>query len=146
MLGELRDKLERGEIFSGETINYRKDGTEFHLEWQIAPIRDADGKIKHFVAIQRDITERKRIEARWLQSQKMETVGRLAGGVAHEFNSILTAIIGQSEFLLDELPKDNPMAKSAREIRLAADRAAILTRQLLAYGRKQVLQSGNPRS
>jgi len=84
--------------------------------------------------------QRKRLEAQLLQSQKMKTVGRLAGGIAHEFNSILTAIIGQSELLLSDLPPDNPMTTSAREIRRAADRAAILTRQLLAYGRKQMLQ------
>jgi CheY-like chemotaxis protein len=70
----------------------------------------------------------------------METVGKLAGGVAHEFNSILTAIIGQSEFLLNGLRADDPLGKSAREIRQAADRAATLTRQLLAYSRKQILQ------
>ena len=70
----------------------------------------------------------------------METVGKLAGGVAHEFNSILTAIIGQSELLLGDLPAGNPLAENATEINKAADRAAILTRQLLAYGRKQFLQ------
>jgi signal transduction histidine kinase len=70
----------------------------------------------------------------------METVGKLAGGVAHEFNSILTAIIGQSELLLGDLPAGSPMAKSATEISKAAGRAATLTRQLLAYGRKQLLQ------
>ncbi len=75
-----------------------------------------------------------------LQSQKMETVGKLAGGIAHEFNSILTAIIGQSELLLNDLPSGSPLAKSAAEISQAAGRAATLTRQLLAYGRKQFLQ------
>ena len=70
----------------------------------------------------------------------METVGKLAGGVAHEFNSILTAIIGQSELLLGDLPAGSPLAKNATEISKAAGRAAMLTRQLLAYGRKQVLQ------
>ena len=83
---------------------------------------------------------RKLIENRLLESQNLKTVGRLAGGVAHEFNSILTAIIGQSELLLSDLPPDNPITNSAREIRRAADRAATLTRQLLAFGRKQILQ------
>jgi two-component system cell cycle sensor histidine kinase/response regulator CckA len=69
----------------------------------------------------------------------METVGKLAGGIAHEFNSILTAIIGQSELLLSDLPTGSPLAKSATEIGQAAGRAAVLTRQLLAYGRKQFL-------
>jgi two-component system cell cycle sensor histidine kinase/response regulator CckA len=92
------------------------------------------------LAMQRDITVRKRLEAKLVQSQKMETVGKLAGGVAHEFNSIMTAIIGQSELLLDDLSTGSPLAKNATEIRKAAVRAATLTRQLLAYGRKQFLK------
>jgi len=139
-LSRLRHDLERGKVFSGETINYRKDGKEFNLEWQIAPLRNTAGKITNFVAIQRDITERKRLEAQLFQSQKMETVGKLAGGFAHEFNSILTAIIGQSELLFGDLPVGSPLAKNATEIIKAASRAAALTRQLLAYGRKQILQ------
>ena len=91
-------------------------------------------------AVVRDITGRKRIEAQLLQSQKMETVGKLAGGIAHEFNSILTTIIGHSEFLLNDLPAESPLANNATEISKAAGRAAMLTRQLLAYGRKQFLQ------
>jgi len=140
VLSRLRHNLENGETFAGEAVNYRKDGTEFDLEWQIAPLRNASGTITHFVAIQHDITDRKRIEAQLFQSQKMETVGKLAGGIAHEFNSILTAIIGQSELLLGDLPLENPLVKSAAEIRKAAERAAVLTRQLLAYGRKQILE------
>jgi PAS domain S-box-containing protein len=84
--------------------------------------------------------QRRRLEDQLLQSQKMETVGKLAGGVAHEFNSIMTAIIGQSELLLNDLPPGNPLCKNATEIHRAADRAASLTRQLLAYGRKQILR------
>jgi len=140
VLKRLRQTLERGETFAGETVNYRKDGKEFDLEWQIAPIRNAADKITHFVAIQRDITDRKRLEARLSQSQKLETVGKLAGGFAHEFNSILTAIIGQSELLLSDLPAGSPLAKNVTEISVAAGRAARLTKQLLAYGRKQFLQ------
>jgi two-component system, cell cycle sensor histidine kinase and response regulator CckA len=139
VLDRLRSNLEQGEEFEGESINYRKDGTEFDLEWQIAPIRDVGGAITHFLALQRDITARKRFEAQMFQAQKMETVGRLAGGIAHEFNSIMTAIIGQSELLLADLPAGSSLATSASEISNAAGRAAILTRQLLAYGRKQFL-------
>ena len=138
--GRLRAALTRGEGFHGEVINYRKDGTEFHAEIHIGPIRDGKGAITHYVSIKRDITERRRFEERLFQSQKMETVGKLAGGVAHEFNSIMTAILGQSELMLFDLPEGNPLRKSASEIHHAADRAAILTRQLLAYGRKQMLQ------
>lgn len=88
----------------------------------------------------RDITARKRVETQLVQSQKMETVGKLAGGFAHEFNSILTAIIGQSELLLTDLPANSPLAGNASGISKAAGRAATLTRQLLAFGRKQFLQ------
>jgi two-component system cell cycle sensor histidine kinase/response regulator CckA len=140
VLDRLRHDLEQGDAFAGETINYRKDGTAFDLEWQIAPLRDASSSITHFVAIQRDITGRKRLEAQLIQSQKMETVGKLAGGVAHEFNSILTAIIGQSELLLADLPAGSPLSGKVTEINQAAGRATLLTRQLLAYGRKQILQ------
>jgi len=136
----LKNNLKRGEVFKGGTVNYRKDGSEFDMEWQITPIRDGCGKVTHHVAIQRDVSERKRVEGQLFQSQKFETVGKLAGGVAHEFNSILTSIIGQSELLLNDLPQGGPLSKRATEIGKAAARGAILTRQLLAYGRKQLLQ------
>jgi len=123
-----------------DEVFWRKDGTNFPVEYTSTPVRDENGDLAGVVVVFTDVTERKHIEARMFQSQKMETVGKLAGGVAHEFNSILTAIIGQSELLLSDLPPDDPLGKSAREIRQAADRAATLTRQLLAYGRKQILQ------
>jgi len=140
VLSRLRKNLEHGEAFHGEAVNYRKDGTEYDQEWQIAPIRDASGTITNFVGVQRDITARKKLQGQLVQSQKMETVGKLAGGIAHEFNSILTAIIGQSELLLNDLPASSPLIKNATEIIKASNRAATLTRQLLAYGRKQFLQ------
>jgi len=115
-----------------------KDGTI--LDRYSAPVVGLDGKYYGRIWTFRDITGRKQLEAQLVQSQKLETVGKLAGGIAHEFNSILTAIIGQSELLLGELPAGSPLAKNATEITKAASRAAILTRQLLAYGRKQFLQ------
>jgi PAS domain S-box-containing protein len=138
-LRRMREQLTRGETFDGEVVNYRRNGEAFDLEWHVAPIVDAAGAITHFVAIQHDVTERNRIAAQLMQSQKLETVGRLAGGVAHEFNSILTAIIGQSQMLLDGLPSGSGLSWHAREISEAAGRASVLTRQLLAYGRKQWL-------
>jgi len=104
------------------------------------PFRDKDGKMIGTFGISKNITALKQVEAQLFQSQKMETVGKLAGGIAHEFNSILTAIIGQSEGLLSDLPRESPLTKNATEISKAASRAAALTRQLLAYGRKQILQ------
>ncbi|HEY5043587.1 MAG TPA: response regulator [Verrucomicrobiae bacterium] len=101
---------------------------------------DDQGRPVKLIGTIQDITERKRLEDHLIQSQKMETVGKLAGGIAHEFNSILTAIIGQAELLLGDLPAGSPLAQNATAINQAADRAATLTRQLLAYGRKQFLR------
>jgi len=115
-----------------------KDGTI--LDRYSAPVLGKEGRSYGRIWTFRDITERRLIEDRLVQSQRLETVGKLAGGIAHEFNSILTAIIGQSELLLGDLPDGSPLAKNVIEISQAALRAATLTRQLLAYGRKQILQ------
>jgi two-component system cell cycle sensor histidine kinase/response regulator CckA len=118
----------------------RRNGTTFPVQYTSAPLRDESHRIIGATVVFADITDRKRLEGQLLQSQKMETVGKLAGGVAHEFNSILTAIVGQSALLRAGLPATSPLARNATEISKAAERAAILTRQLLAYGRKQVLR------
>jgi PAS domain S-box-containing protein len=117
-----------------------KDGSYRWVEDNRRRLCDAAGVPIEMIGVWTDITERKKFEAQSLQSQKMETVGKLAGGIAHEFNSILTAIIGQCELLLSDLPPGSRMAKSASEISQASGRAATLTQQLLAYGRKQMLQ------
>jgi PAS domain S-box-containing protein len=97
VLDRLRKNLESGECFSGEVVNYRKDGTPFDLEWQITPLRNASGTTTHYVAIQRDATqrnlERKRVENQLLESRKLETVGQLAAGIAHEINTLLTHLV-----------------------------------------------------
>jgi PAS domain S-box-containing protein len=90
--------------------------------------------------VSRDVTERKRLEAQLLQSQKMETVGRLAGGVAHDFNNLLTAITGYADLALEDLPPASPVRHDIKELRKAADRATNLTRQLLAFARKQRIE------
>jgi PAS domain S-box-containing protein len=143
VLARLRKNLEQGEVFSGETINYRKDGKEFDLEWQVAPLRDAGGKITHFVATQHDITERKKLEAQFLQSQKMEGIGQLAGGVAHDFNNILGVIQMQSDLLKADGNLSPTQFEFANDIAAAAQRAAALTRQLLMFSRKQTMRPCN---
>src|ERR1017187_2463963 len=123
-----------------DEVFWRKDGSSFAVEYICTPICDMDGRSGGSVVIFTDITGRKQLEAQLFQSQKLETVGKLAGGVAHEFNSILTTIIGQSELILSDLPSGSPLCINAIAIRKAADLAAALTQQLLAYGRKQILQ------
>jgi PAS domain S-box-containing protein len=100
----------------------------------------ADGRLVRVWGTLRDITEQRQLEAQLRQAQKMEAVGRLAGGIAHDFNNILTAITGYTQMLLDDLAPRDPRREELQEIRAAADRASSLTRQLLAYSRRQLLQ------
>ena len=93
----------------------------------------------YFISIIEDITERNRAEGELRQAHKMEAVGRLAGGIAHDFNNLLTAIVGYAELVLGQLPTDSVLRNDVEEIRRAGHSAASLTRQLLAFSRKQVL-------
>ena len=90
--------------------------------------------------VQRAYDDLSRAQAQLVQAQKMETVGHLAGGIAHEFNNLLTVVLGRSALLLDPLPSNDPVRRNIEPIQKAADRAALLTRQLLAFSRRQVLQ------
>ena len=123
-----------------EILNYRKDGTSFWNELAISPVLDLHGHVTHFVGVQTDVTERRSLAAQFLQSQKMEAVGQLAGGVAHDFNNLLSVILSYAELVAEELPAGAPMRADVLEIRTAALRATDLTRQLLAFSRRQVLE------
>ena len=136
---ELWENILKGEIWRGEIVNRRKDGSLYTEEMNIAPVRDALGEITHFIATKQDVTEHKALEERLRQSAKMEAIGRLAGGIAHDFNNLLTIINGYSELGLDGLNSDDPMRRYLNEIMKAGERAASLTRQLLAFSRQQVL-------
>ncbi len=123
-----------------EAIRTRKDSKEIHVSVRISPIRDGQGRVTGASAIFRDITERKNLEERARQSQKMEAIGQLAGGVAHDFNNLLTVISGYTEMLLTSADADDPARELLEEVRKAGEQAATLTRQLLAFSRKQVLE------
>jgi two-component system cell cycle sensor histidine kinase/response regulator CckA len=138
---EIIEKLKQGEVVKRlETIRVRSDGKQIHIALTVSPIKDATGKIIAASAIGRDITESRRMEEMFRQAQKMEAVGRLAGGVAHDFNNLLSVIIGYSEMLLDSASRDSQAYRHAEEIKKSGHRAASLTRQLLAFSRQQVLE------
>jgi PAS domain S-box-containing protein len=126
-----------GRVWSGSFKNRRKNGSEYETEGTIAPIHDETGKLTGFVSAWHDITERLRLESELRQGQKMESIGRLAGGVAHDFNNLLTVITGYGGLLDVELPAHDPLRSYVKEICGAGERAASLTRQLLAFSRKQ---------
>lgn len=137
---KLWDTLLAGKEWHGEFHNKAKDGTHFWEDAVITPLLNPKNEITNFVAVKQDITERKKLREQLAQSQKMEAIGTLAGGVAHDFNNLLTVISGYSEILLFKLKEDEKSLKGVQEIKKAADRAASLTRQLLAFSRKQILK------
>ena len=119
--------------------NVTKDGRTISCEWYNTPLVDESGRVLGVASLVQDVTERVALEERLRQSQKMEAVGRLAGGVAHDFNNLLTVILGYSQILAEGVPAGSRLADSTAQIKSAADRASGITRQLLAFSRKQVL-------
>ena len=126
-----------GNVYRGILVNRKKNGDLYYVEESISPVRDTSGKITHFISNGRDLTERHHLEEQLRQAQKMDAVGHLAGGVAHDFNNLLTIITSYAELGLDSVAMDSPLEAKLQEILLAARRAAELTRQLLAFSRKQ---------
>lgn len=133
--------ITQGKVWTGHLTNKKKDGSFYEEDATISPIRDASGALSGFVAVKRDVTERLQLENQLRQAQKLESIGRLAGGVAHDFNNLLTVINGYSGFLLKGLMAGDPLRDYANEIKTAGERAAGLTRQLLAFSRRQMIES-----
>ena len=133
-------RIDEGHPWFGDVEVRAKDGHPFETEWAIAPVRDAGGALFGHVAIVRDRSAERALEEQLRQAQKMEAIGQLAGGIAHDFNNLLTAIRGYSELVRNGLPVGDQRRSDLDQVVLAADRAAELTHQLLAFSRRQVLQ------
>ncbi len=133
--------IEAGEVWAGCFINRTKDGSLVETEAVISPVRDAAGRPAYYVAVERDVTRERALQEQLRQVQKMEALGRLAGGVAHDFNNLLTAITGYSELLQAILPPQGRARDYLDEIRKAGGRAAALTQQLLAFSRRQPVEA-----
>jgi len=133
--------LQRGETWCGHLINRRKDGTVYEEEATISPVRDGAGKVINYVAIKRDVTREIQLENELRQAQRMEAIGQLAGGVAHDFNNILSALMMQVDLVnsVEALPEE--AREGLEQISADSRRAAELTRQLLLFSRRQVMQS-----
>lgn len=136
----IKELLDKDFIQDYELMLKRRDGKHIDCLLTTNVHRDEKGDVLYFHTSIRDITRRKQLEKQLFQSMKMESVGRLAGGVAHDFNNLLTAIIGNTELLMQSVQHDSPMYEDLEEIKDTSERAATLTRQLLAFSRRQVFE------
>lgn len=135
----LWETIAGGGTWTGRMVNKRKDGTLYTEEMTVSPVRDASGRIVNYVAVKRDITEDLRLAAQFQQAQKMEAVGLLAGGVAHDYNNMLTVILGYAGLALKKVDPAQPLHANLEQIIKAAKRSSEITRQLLTFARKQTI-------
>jgi len=135
----LWETISSGRIWAGRMINKHKDGTLYTEATTISPVHDASGRIVNYVAVKRNITEQLRLAAQFQQAQKMEAVGLLAGGVAHDYNNMLSVILGYAELALEKVDPVDPLHADLKIIITAAKRSADITRQLLTFARKQTI-------
>ena len=138
---ELWDTITSGKTWQGIFTNQKKDGTFYYERAVIFPIKNKQNETTNYAAVKQDITNEKILEQQLRQSQKMESIGTLAGGVAHDFNNLLTVINGYAEMALMNLDSGNPLHKDMTSILSAGKRAENLTRQLLAFSRKQIFKT-----
>lgn len=136
----IRKALQGANTCDIEILNYCKDGRPFWNHLNISPVLDSAGRLTHFIGVQTDVTQQRNLENQLRQSQKMRAIGTLAGGVAHDFNNLLAIIGLHVENILLQIPADSPFKKGLESILKAQDRGAGLTRQLLAFSRKQGIE------
>jgi two-component system cell cycle sensor histidine kinase/response regulator CckA len=134
------ETLQRGEMWSGLFVNRRKDGSLYDEEASVSPVRNPAGKVINYVAVKRDVTRERQLEARLRQAQKMESIGQLAAGVAHDFNNILGVIQIECDLLRTDGTPSNAQLEHAEAIGAATQRAAALIRQLLLFSRQETIQ------
>jgi len=139
----LWETLKHGEVWTGHFINRHKNGSLYEEDAIISPVRDAAGNIANYVAVKRNMTREMQLQDQLRQAQKMEAVGQLAGGVAHDFNNILTSLLLQVELVGQFEPLPAGALEGLKQIREDAKRATKLTRQLLMFSRRQVMQPHN---
>ena len=135
----LWNTISSGKTWRGRFINRRKNGSLYSEDAIISPVCDLAGHIINYVGVKHDITEHLRLSGQLQQSQKLDSLGRLAGGVAHDFNNMLGVILGHAEMAMEQTDPSHPLFSDLQEIRKAAERSAGLTRQLLAFARKQAV-------
>jgi PAS domain S-box-containing protein len=136
---DLWETISSGRTWTGRMVNKRKDGALYTEETTISPVREISGQIVNYVAVKRDITETLRLAAQFQQAQKMEAIGLLAGGVAHDYNNMLGVVLGYAELALEKVGPAEPLRADLAIIIAAAKRSADITRQLLTFARKQTI-------
>ncbi len=137
---ELWSTISSGRVWNGRIVNRRKDGTEFIEDCVIAPVRNAAGETRNYVAVKRDITNDLALQQHLAESQRLDSVAVLAGGIAHDFNNLLTVVLSCADILRTSPEGKGPNADVIDEIHVAGQRARDLTRQLLAFARRQVIE------
>ncbi len=133
------ETLRRGEAWSGQFINKKKDGEFYTEDATISPVFDATGQTVNYVAVKRDVTQELNLEEQFRQAQKMQSIGQLVAGIAHDFNNLMQVINGYADIARKRLPSDHEVGENIDQIRKAGDQAKNLVKQLLAFSRQQVI-------
>jgi len=137
VIARLKEYYEAGDSTRGESVNYRKDGSEFVMNWQVHPVRGKQGIITHYIGVHKDVSRIRRLEGNLLQAQKIDAVARLASGIAHDFNNVLAVILSFSELIQENTEGQESLNSFANQIHKAARRAAELTSELMAFSRRE---------